>query len=125
MALAASSVQTTAPIGIPPASGLASVEMNRKISRQNSSPKEKERKKRHETTEETNLQREIIEVPLEQSIWAPENRSCESETLTSARIPSYNVPGGTKEERINMVKWVLNMNKHITSVEEVFARGNN
>src|ERR1043165_1344028 len=101
------------------------VEMNGKISRQSSSAEEEERKKRHKREEEEILQQiDVTEVPLEQSIWAPDNRPCDNEEPATARIPTYNVPGGTKEKRIGMVKWMLNANRHLIKVEEVFVKGN-
>ena len=97
--------------------------MNGKISRQSSSAEEEERKKRHKREEEEILQQiDVTEVPLEQSIWASDNRPCDNEEPATARIPTYNVPGGTKEERIGMVKWMLNANRHLIKVEEVFVK---
>ena len=63
-------------------------------------------------------------MPLKQSIWILDNRLCDNEELATARIPTYNVPEGTKEERIGIVKWMLNVNRHLIKVEEVFIKGN-
>jgi len=99
-------------------------ERNEKASRYNSSLVEAEGKKESKEEDLKILQEDATEVPLEQSIWASDNRPCDNETPVTARISAYNVLGGTKLERTGMIKWMLNTNRHITKIEEVFVKGN-
>jgi hypothetical protein len=40
-------------------------------------------------------------------------------------MPTYALPGETKEERVKYVQWILGKNHHIKTVKEVFKKGNN
>ena len=64
-------------------------------------------------------------APLEDSFWSPQNRTCNRNDSFKAKIPTYKIPGETKEYRINFMKWVLRNNKHIKAIEESFQNGNN
>ncbi|CAG8634850.1 11342_t:CDS:1, partial [Paraglomus occultum] len=75
----------------------------------------------------TALENQIIatSVPLEDSLWAPENRECNRKNSFKANVPAYNVPGENSKDRVNYLRWVLRGNKHIKAIREEFKRGNN
>src|ERR1043165_2937566 len=77
-----------------------------------------------ETSEQKELVNKPVADPLEDSLWSPKNRTCDKRLSFKAKIPSFKVPGETKEYRINYMKWVLRGNKHIKSIEEEFQKGN-
>jgi len=39
-------------------------------------------------------------------------------------MPTYAVPGDTKEDREKFVKWILGENQHVKMIQEVFKKGN-
>ena len=98
------------------------IEMNGKESRQGSAIEEKERQKRRK--QETEEEIDIVGMPIEESIWAPNKRECNQNSSLLANIPAYNVPGSTEEERIKFIEWSLKNNEHVKEVREVFKRGN-
>jgi len=81
---------------------------------------EERRKKWNYEIEESSF----MEAPLEQSIWSPANRDCSKKLIYAAKIPAYNVPGSSKEERTKFVKRLLITNKHVIEVKKVFKKGN-
>ena len=76
--------------------------------------------------EEQEIEKEIdiVGTPLEESIWAPSRRNCSQNNSLFANIPAHNVPGKTKEERTQFIRWSLRDNTHVKDVKEVFKRGN-
>ena len=40
-------------------------------------------------------------------------------------MPTYALPGESKEERVKYVQWILGNNHHIKTIKEVFKNGNN
>jgi hypothetical protein len=66
----------------------------------------------------------MVEIPLEESIWAPSRRSCNKDNSLLANIPAHNVPGKTEEERVKFIKWSLKDNEHVKNIKETFKRGN-
>ena len=66
----------------------------------------------------------FAEAPLEQSIWLLSNRSYNNKATYAAKIPAYNVPDSSQEERIKFVRRLLAFNKYVKEVKEVFKRRN-
>src|SRR6185295_12736017 len=95
------------------------VEMNSKQSRQNMLEEERKRQK-----QETKKEIDIVEIALEQSIWAPSRRNCDRNNSLIANIPVYDVPGKTEEERVKFIRWSLKNNTHVKEIKEAFKRGN-
>src|ERR1043165_4202887 len=77
-----------------------------------------------ETSEQKELVNKPVADPLEDSLWSPKNRTCDKRLSFKAKIPSFKVPGETKEYQINYIKWVLRGNKHIKSIEKEFQKSN-
>src|SRR5437868_5586862 len=61
---------------------------------------------------------------LEDSIWAPNESTCENAGEYKAKVASVVLPGNTKEERIKFVEGTIYKNEHISKIEEYFIRGN-
>jgi len=61
---------------------------------------------------------------LEDSVWAPNESTCENAGEYKAKVASVVLPGNTKEERIKFVEGTIYKNKHISKIEEYFIRGN-
>jgi len=85
---------------------------------------ERNREDETQETERWKNRDNTIEEPLERSIWSPSNRECGNERMYAAKIPAYNVPGSSQEERTKFVKRLLVSNKHVKEVKETFKRGN-
>src|SRR6185295_5242325 len=98
------------------------IEMNGKESRQGSTIEERERQKRRRQEVEREI--DIVGIPLEESMWAPNRRNCNKNSSLLANILAHNVPGKTEEERTKFIKWSLKNNKHIKNIQENFKRGN-
>src|SRR6185295_2692818 len=43
---------------------------------------------------------------IEQSQWSSENRICNKNKFFKANMPTYALPGETKEEKVKYVKWI-------------------
>ena len=43
-------------------------------------------------------------APLESSLWAPQNRNCDKSESYKAKMPTYKIPGSSKEERVKFVE---------------------
>ena len=81
-----------------------------------------------EQEKETNSEEDETTFPtgsIEHSRWSPDNRICNKNKSFKANMPTYALPGETKEERVNYVQWILGKNHHIKTVKEVFKNGNN
>ena len=61
---------------------------------------------------------------IEQSIWSPYNRICKGDRTFRAKAPAFKVPGDSPEERTKNMEGMLNKDKHIKLVQEVFSNGN-
>ena len=61
---------------------------------------------------------------LEDSVWAPNESTCENAGEYKAKVASVVLPGNTKEERIKFIEGTIYKNKHISKIEEYFIRGN-
>ena len=50
-----------------------------------------------ETTKQKELEIKPVAIQLEDSLWSPKNRICDKSASFKAKIPSFKVPGETKE----------------------------
>jgi hypothetical protein len=62
--------------------------------------------------------------PLEASIWAPKEETCENKGLFKAKIFAATVPGDSKDIRVKFVRNTLPRSSHIHKIEESFIKGN-
>ncbi|CAG8628396.1 1403_t:CDS:2 [Dentiscutata erythropus] len=65
-----------------------------------------------------------ITQSIENSIWASKGDACKNIGEWQVNILSCNVPDNNKDERFKYVKWILQNNKHIKNIKEVFEKGN-
>ena len=61
---------------------------------------------------------------LEDSLWAPNENTCEGKGTYRAKIASVSLPGESREERIKFVRGTIYRSNHISKIEECFIKGN-
>src|SRR5437868_1666151 len=61
---------------------------------------------------------------LEDSLWAPNENTCEGKRTYRAKIASVSLPGESREERIKFVRGTIYRSNHISKIEECFIKGN-
>jgi hypothetical protein len=68
--------------------------------------------------------KKYLSIPLEESIWAPNEGRCENKRDIQAKVAAVNILGENAIQREKSLRWSLRGNEHIKKIVEKFVNGN-